>query len=105
MLCGTVPFKAQNLEDLHKLILKGDFTFPVELSEEAQTIVRGMIRLNPRERMTIPQILGHSWLKETNEDDSEEEDEDNKQGPSAAGTSAQEPNNSAVEGGVGQPGG
>ncbi len=35
MLCGTVPFKAQNLEDLHKLILKGDFTFPVELSEEA----------------------------------------------------------------------
>lgn len=76
MLCGTVPFKAQNLEDLHKLILKGEFTFPVELSEEAQTIVRGMIRLNPRERMTIPQILGHPWLKETNEDDSEEEEED-----------------------------
>jgi len=103
MLCGTVPFKAQNLEDLHKLILKGDFTFPVELSEEAQAIVRGMIRLNPRERMTIPQILGHSWLKETNEDDSEEEDEDNKQGPAGNANGAQEPNNSAVEGGVGQP--
>ena len=43
-----------------------------------------MIRLNPRERLTIPQILGHSWLKETNEDDSEEEDEDNKQGPGNA---------------------
>ena len=28
-----------------------------------------MIRLNPRERMTIPQILAHHWLKETNEDD------------------------------------
>jgi|TARA_B110000285_G_C15132351_1_gene624499 serine/threonine protein kinase len=35
MLCGTVPFKASNLEDLHKLILKGDFTFPSELTTEA----------------------------------------------------------------------
>jgi hypothetical protein len=26
--------------------------------------------------MTIPQILAHHWLKETNEDDSEEEEED-----------------------------
>lgn len=76
MLCGTVPFKAQNLEDLHKLILKGEFAFPVELSEDAQQIVKGMIRLNPRERLTIPQILAHHWLKETNEDDSDEEDED-----------------------------
>ena len=76
MLCGTVPFKAQNLEDLHKLILKGEFTFPVELSNEAQAIVRGMIKLNPRERLTIPQILAHAWLKETNEDDSEDEEEE-----------------------------
>lgn len=76
MLCGTVPFKAQNLEDLHKLILKGEFTFPTELSSEAQTIVRGMIKLNPRDRLTIPQILAHAWLKETNEDDSDEEEED-----------------------------
>jgi 5'-AMP-activated protein kinase catalytic alpha subunit len=35
MLCGTVPFKASNLEDLHKLILKGEFVFPCELSVEA----------------------------------------------------------------------
>lgn len=80
MLCGTVPFKAQNLEDLHKLILKGEFTFPLELSSEAQSVVKGMIKLNPRERMTIPQILSHHWLKETNEDDSEEEDPDNNDG-------------------------
>lgn len=35
MLCGTVPFKASNLEDLHKLILKGEFSFPNELTAEA----------------------------------------------------------------------
>jgi len=35
-----------------------------------------MIKLNPRERLTIPQILAHAWLKETNEDDSEDEEEE-----------------------------
>jgi serine/threonine protein kinase len=35
MLCGTVPFKASNLEDLHKLILAGEFTFPSDLSPDA----------------------------------------------------------------------
>mmetsp|Transcript_21088 Transcript_21088/g.15112 ORF Transcript_21088/g.15112 Transcript_21088/m.15112 type:complete len:82 (-) Transcript_21088:636-881(-) len=43
MLCGTVPFKASNLEDLHKLILKGEFSFPNELSEDAQKLVKSMI--------------------------------------------------------------
>jgi len=76
MVCGTVPFKAQNLEDLHKLILKGDFTFPVELSQDAQSIIRGLIRLNPKERLTIPQLLCHPWLKETSDEDSEDEDGD-----------------------------
>ncbi len=32
--------------------------------------------MNPRERLTIPQILAHHWLKETNEDDSDEEEEE-----------------------------
>ena len=39
-----------------------------------------MIKLNPRERLTIPQILAHHWLKETNDDDSEEEEEEKGDG-------------------------
>lgn len=35
MLCGTVPFKATNMKDLHKLISKGQFTFPIEISSES----------------------------------------------------------------------
>ena len=77
MLCGTVPFKASNLEDLHKLILKGEFSFPNELSQDAQSLVRGMIQLEPKQRLTVPQILSHAWLKETNEDESDEEEEEN----------------------------
>ena len=95
MLCGTVPFKASNLEDLHKLILKGDFTFPNELSLDAQTLVRGMIQLEPKSRLTVPQILAHAWLKETNEDESDEEEEENEDGSKGS------KDNSAVAGGQG----
>ena len=42
-------------------------------------LVKGMIKLEPKERLTIPQILTHPWLKETNEmvEDSEDEEEKN----------------------------
>jgi len=41
-----------------------------------------MIRLEPKERLTIPQILAHEWLKETNEDSETDSDgdDDNNQG-------------------------
>mmetsp|Transcript_7512 Transcript_7512/g.12687 ORF Transcript_7512/g.12687 Transcript_7512/m.12687 type:complete len:305 (-) Transcript_7512:105-1019(-) len=96
MLCGTVPFKASNLEDLHKLILKGDFSFPCELSDDAQTLVRGMIQLEPKARLTVPQILSHSWLKETNEDESDEEEDENNEDDKDG-----KENNNAVQGGQG----
>mmetsp|Transcript_41281 Transcript_41281/g.62855 ORF Transcript_41281/g.62855 Transcript_41281/m.62855 type:complete len:93 (+) Transcript_41281:3217-3495(+) len=88
MLCGTVPFKASNLEDLHKLILKGEFSFPCDLSEDAKGIVRGMIKLEPKQRLTVPQILSHPWLKETNEEESDEEEEEKSEEGKEGGNGA-----------------
>ena len=79
MLCGTVPFKAPSLEELHKLILKGEFSFPENLSKEAHDLVKSMIKLEPAQRATIPQVLSHPWLKETNEMESDTEDEDEEE--------------------------
>lgn len=63
MVQGTVPFKASNISDLHKLILKGDFDFPVDgVSPEVKDLIRKMIVLRPDKRMTIPQILSHVWV-------------------------------------------
>jgi hypothetical protein len=39
-----------------------------------------MIQLEPKARLTVPQILSHAWLKETNEDESDEEEEENEDG-------------------------
>ena len=38
-----------------------------------------MIQLEPKSRLTVPQILSHAWLKETNEDESDEEEEENNE--------------------------
>lgn len=66
MLQGTVPFKASNISDLHKLILKGDFDFPYleSITEDAMDLIRKMIVLDPAKRIQIPDILNHPWLKE-----------------------------------------
>ena len=63
MVQGTVPFKASNISDLHKRILKGDFDFPVDsVSPEVEDLIRKMIVLRPEKRITIPQILSHEWV-------------------------------------------
>jgi len=68
MLCGTVPFKANNMNDLHKLIKNGKFTFPVKISMEAKSLIERLIITNPSDRISIPEILNHQWLKDGIED-------------------------------------
>lgn len=82
MLQGTVPFKASNISDLHKLILKGDFEFPYEenLSEEAKDLIRKMIVLDPSKRIQVPDILNHAWLKEDDNFEGVDEEHDLKVG-------------------------
>jgi hypothetical protein len=48
MVTGQVPFKAPNMQDLHKQIKSGEFTFPKfdngpELSEEIKSLISGLI--------------------------------------------------------------
>lgn len=63
MLQGTVPFKAQSLPDLHSLILQGNFQYPVKITDEARDLIEKMLQLVPSDRIPIPEILAHPWLK------------------------------------------
>lgn len=92
MVTGTVPFKAQNMPELHKLIKKAEFDFPEfkngeQLSDEVKELIRGMIKLEPTARLTIPQILHHPWLKELNSstEESDEEEEEEAKGEEVKG--------------------
>ena len=58
-----MPFKASNIADLHKLILKGEFVFPLEtVSEEVKDLISKMLILDPKLRINIPQMLNHKWV-------------------------------------------
>lgn len=60
------------MKELHVLIKKGDYQFPVEISEESKDLIKKLLILNPQDRLSIPEILAHPWVKE---DEDEEEDE------------------------------
>jgi 5'-AMP-activated protein kinase catalytic alpha subunit len=53
MLYGTVPFKATNMEELHKLISKGRYTLKDDITIEARNLLRGLLEINPEKRLTI----------------------------------------------------
>jgi len=62
MLCGTVPFKASNMKELHKMIMKGKYHFKEEVFDISKSLMKSMLDINPKTRISIPEILKHPWL-------------------------------------------
>lgn len=67
MIFGTVPFKAGNIEDLHKLILKAKYSLKDTVSEDVKDLIKGMLERDPKRRLTIPEILAHPWMQNIDE--------------------------------------
>ena len=64
MLYGTVPFKAGNMGELHKLIMKGKYKLKPTISNDAQDLLKKILEVDPKKRLTIPQILCHKWFSD-----------------------------------------
>lgn len=63
MVTGTVPFKADNIEELHKVILKGKYSIPGYLSENCKDLLSKMLKLNPYSRINIDVLDEHPWFE------------------------------------------
>ena len=54
------------MHDLHKIITAGIYNFPssVEpiLTYECKNLISKMLMLNPSDRISIPEILSHPWM-------------------------------------------
>jgi len=54
------------MHDLHKIITSGTFQFPSQIepliSEESKDFINKMLVLNPKHRISIPEILSHPWM-------------------------------------------
>ena len=64
LLTGSMPFKASSIDELHKLIIKGDFEFPdnVNLSSDARDLIKSMLVVDPEKRLNIEEVLKHKWI-------------------------------------------
>jgi len=66
MLSGAPPFDDEDGR-LYRRILDGRFEFDVPqfraVSWEAKDLVRGLLSVNPKERLTVPKALEHPWLR------------------------------------------
>lgn len=62
MLYGTVPFRAQNMGDLHDMIVKAKYTLKPDISETARDLLKKILEPDPRKRLSIPEIFLHPWF-------------------------------------------
>eukprot|EP01018_Ginkgo_biloba_P023345 Gb_33333 [translate_table: standard] len=63
LMAGYLPFDEPNIMALYKKIYKADFTCPKWFSPGARKLILRILEPNPKNRITIPEILENSWFK------------------------------------------
>lgn len=63
LLCGRLPFEAENLSYLCTKIKSGIYTLPAHLSLEAKDLISRILVVDPITRITIPEISQHPWFR------------------------------------------
>ena len=51
------------MDELHQLILKGKYLLKEDISVEARDLLRGLLEIDPRKRLSYRRIYKHPWLK------------------------------------------
>lgn len=65
MVTGQLPWTKRNQAQLFKQIRRGEYEVPKHLSFACQDFIRGLMKVDPKKRLTIPQALEHEWMRET----------------------------------------
>lgn len=68
LLCGVPPFWDENENGIFKLVAKGAYDITKEpwdkISASAKDLVKKLLVVNPKQRLTAQQALQHPWLRE-----------------------------------------
>ena len=62
MLCGFLPFEDSDNEKLYKKITEGKFQTPNFLTDSAKDFLHQILNVDPKTRITIPQMKKHPWF-------------------------------------------
>lgn len=66
MLAGKLPFDAEvtnDVQPLLRMIKKGQYTMAPEIGSAAADLISRMLQVNPKDRITIPQIWRHPLMQ------------------------------------------
>ncbi|XP_008312879.1 serine/threonine-protein kinase BRSK2 isoform X5 [Cynoglossus semilaevis] len=63
LLVGALPFDHDNLRQLLEKVKSGVFHMPHFIPPECQSLLMGMIEVNPEKRFTLEAIQKHTWYK------------------------------------------
>ena len=62
LLTGRLPFDDENIRILLGKVKIGKFSMPQDIAPEAQDLIRRMLTVDPRKRITMPEIIRHPWF-------------------------------------------
>jgi serine/threonine protein kinase len=67
LLVGDVPFKAENVFQLHRSIKEGDIHFPAGLamSSAVKDLISRLLEKDPAARLRMEDVQKHPWVAET----------------------------------------
>jgi len=68
MVTATLPFDGPSSVAVLKKIVRGEFHMPPTLPPELQDLIRKMLNVDPKERITIPHIKLHPWYSGLKDD-------------------------------------
>ncbi|CAH8665305.1 unnamed protein product [Schistosoma bovis] len=64
MVTGSLPFKADSLHKIKRLILSGDYRIPAYVSNDCQTLISGLLVTNVERRYTVSQAKSSKWFSD-----------------------------------------
>ena len=63
IITGKYPFDGNNSADVFAKIKAGKFAFPKNTSDECNDLLRKMICVDPKKRISAKEALQHPWLR------------------------------------------
>jgi len=62
MVCGDIPFESD------EEICNAEITFRNKVSPDCQNLIRSCLRIRPKDRIQLPDILSHVWIVGTDDE-------------------------------------
>ncbi|KAL0123337.1 hypothetical protein PUN28_005699 [Cardiocondyla obscurior] len=62
LVCGALPFDGPTMQLLRSVVVSGKFRIPFFMSADCEKLIRHMLVVEPERRLSISQILVHSWM-------------------------------------------